>query len=504
MSKPHYVVRNGQLVQSLRPAAGAAHARTTDQQTADGFVNPFTRTGFGTQNVSSTGRFDPNTISRNRMELEWAYRGNWVARTAVDAPAEDMTRMGVEIQSEDKPGDLDELHKNIERKRVWHKLCQTEKWARLYGGALGFLMIEGQEPHTPLDLDTIGQGQFKGVLPLDRWMVWPDTNDIITDLGPDFGLPKFYKLWPDVGTGMPITRIHHSRVIRLDGEELPYWQRISENYWGLSVLEPAWDRIMAFDSATLGAAQLVYKAHLRVARIEGLRDALGSNDVARQTITQFFDMVRLLQSSEGMTLLDKEDEFAVMSYSFEGLDDIIMTFGQQLCGAWKIPAVRFFGMSPSGLNATGESDWRNYYDGIHAAQEQRLRPGVELIYELEYRSTFGRRPAKPLTIKFSPLWQLSDQDSATVVGTLASAIAALMEKGVFGRTQALKELRTASNVTGFGTNITDDDIATAEKQDEEMNESPPLPFLSAKPADPADSDPNAGRKGAKASNPRPH
>lgn len=475
------------------------------QQTTDGYQNPFTRTGLGTYNVSSAGRIQPNQISRDRMELEWAYRGNWVARTGVDAPAEDMTRMGVEVQSEDDPGKMAELHKNIEKKRVWHKLCQTEKWARLYGGALGFLMIDGQNPGTPLDLDTVGKDQFKGVLPLDRWMVWPVTTDIITELGPEFGLPKYYKLWPDVGTGLPVTMLHHSRVIRLDGEELPYWQRISENYWGLSCLEPMWDRIMAFDSATLGTAQLVYKAHLRVARVAGLRDALGSNNEGRKVIMEFFEMVRLLQSSEGLTLLDKEDEFEVLQYNFAGLSDIIMTFGQQLCGGWKIPAVRFFGQSPTGLNASGESDWRNYYDGIHAAQEQRLRPGVETIYELEYRSTFGNKPPKPLTIKFAPLWQLSDADSADVAQSIATAIGTLMDKGVFGRTLALKELKQSSNVTNFGTNITDDDIATAEKQDEEMHENPPIPFLNAKPPEPGEpGGPNAGPGKPKAAGARPH
>ncbi|MDI5448925.1 hypothetical protein MJL27_26670, partial [Salmonella enterica subsp. enterica serovar Anatum] len=42
----------------------------------------------------------------------------------------------------------------------------------------------------------------------------------------------------------------------------------TENEWGMSVVERIWDRLTAFDSATVGAAQLVYKAHLRTYKVE--------------------------------------------------------------------------------------------------------------------------------------------------------------------------------------------------------------------------------------------
>lgn len=471
----------------LRPVEGGK----SWQFTTDSFTNFLTRTGIGGPNLSSAGRFDPNTVSRNRMELEWAYRGNWVARTIVDAPAEDMTRAGVEIQSEDSPKDIERIHKGAERLAISTRLCTAIKWARLYGGSLAYLMVDGQNPSTPLDLDSIGRGQFRGVLPLDRWMVWPVTTNIISELGPEFGLPRFYKLWPDSGTGLPITTIHHSRLIRLDGEELPYWQRIAENYWGLSVLEPIWDRILAFDSTTQGAAQLVYKAHLRTVKISGLRQILGTDQVATQGLINFFQMVRMFQSNEGLTLLDGSDEFQVHQYAFGGLSDLLLQFGQQLAGGAKIPMVRFFGQSPAGLNSTGESDWRNYYDNIDALREQRLRSGMEVIYALLYRSELGRQPKSVYTLNFRPLWQMTDEQSAGVTSTVANAVSTLVDKQVFDRPMALKEIRQLSQVTNFGSNVTEDDIAQAEKEAKEQRENPPDPF--ADPADVGATNPNARR-----------
>lgn len=66
-------------------------------------------------------------------------------------------------------------------------------------------------------------------------------------------MPRYYDTVADA-QAMPNWRIHYSRVIRIDGVDLPYWQRIAENGWGQSVTERLWDRLVAFDSTTEGAA----------------------------------------------------------------------------------------------------------------------------------------------------------------------------------------------------------------------------------------------------------
>ena len=35
-------------------------------------------------------------------------------------------------------------------------------WGRLYGGAIAVMLIDGQDVESPLDMKTIGKGQFKG------------------------------------------------------------------------------------------------------------------------------------------------------------------------------------------------------------------------------------------------------------------------------------------------------------------------------------------------------
>lgn len=434
-------------------------------QTGDSFSNLMTRTGVSSSsgNMSQGGSYDFTPISRNRMQLEFAYRSSWLVGQAVDTVAEDMTREGVEIHSEVEPDDLEAIEKEASRLRIWDSLCDTVKWGRLYGGAIGVLMIDGQDPETPLRLDTVSKGQFRGILPLDRWVVQPTLSDLVKEFGPEFGQPKYYETIADA-QALPNMRIHHSRVIRIDGVDLPYWQKIAENGWGQSVIERLYDRLVAFDSTTQGAAQLVYKAHLRTYKVEGLRDIIGMGGKPLEGLIKQIEMIRAYQSNEGMTLMDKNDEFEAHQYSFSGLSDMMLQFGQQISGALQIPLVRLFGQSPAGLNSTGESDIRTYYDGVKQQQERRLRNGIEKVYNLLHRSVLGDAPPDSFNIAFKPLWQMNDEQKATVTQTLTTSIVGAYDSQIIDRATALKELRQIASVTGAFSNIDDDLITEAESE----------------------------------------
>jgi hypothetical protein len=65
------------------------------------------------------------------------------------------------------------------------------------------------------------------------------------------------------------------------GVELPYQQALTENLWGLSIIERLWDRMTMFDSASTGAGQLVYKAWLRTLKVKDLRSVVAPRATSR-------------------------------------------------------------------------------------------------------------------------------------------------------------------------------------------------------------------------------
>lgn len=447
-------------------------------RTSDSFQNVAARLGIGTDNLSSSSTYALNPITRQRSQLEWMYRGSWIVGQAVDCVAEDMTRAGIDITSAIRPEDVEGIKSGFERRAIWQALEETIKWSRLYGGAIAVLLIEGQDVSTPLRVDTVARGGFKGIVCLDRWVVVPALEEVVQEYGPSFGKPAYY----DVMVSAPVfrgKRIHHSRVIRLEGVDLPYWQKVAEYGWGLSIVERLYDRLVAFDSTTQGAAQLVYKAHLRTVSVEGLREILSEGGPAEAALTKMFEMIRVMQSNEGLTLIDAKDTFQTHSYTFSGMSDLLLQFAQQLSGALQIPLVRLFGQSPAGLNATGESDVRNYYDLIAQQQESRLRYGLQTIIDLIYRSDVGGDPPADLGFKFNSLWQMSETERATIAVGITNAVTQAFEAGIVDRPCAMKELKQSADVTGVWSNITDEDVNEAEAEPPAPDEVTDVPELSA-------------------------
>lgn len=432
--------------------------------TADSFVNFAHKMGVGADSPLSTGSYGFNPVTRNRTMLEWIHRGSWIGGVAVDVVADDMTRAGVEFISEMSPDDEATLHRQASKLGVWAAINEGIRWGRLYGGAIVVALIDGQDMRTPLRPETVGPKQFRGLLTLDRWMVEPTTEDIVTEFGPHLGLPKYYR----VQANAPALRgvvVHHSRVmVRHVGVELPYSQRLQEMLWGISVIERLFDRMVAFDSATTGAAQLVYKAYLRTFSIKGMREVVAMGGKAMEGLAAYAEQVRRYQSIEGMTMIDADDKFEAQSHSaFSGLSDALTQFGQQLSGALQIPLVRLFGQSPSGLNSNGEADIRQYYDHINQQQVKVLGTGIETIYQLLANSN-GIALPEGFSVDFRPLWEMSDKEKGELAGSIGSTVGKAVDDGLIGRQTALKELRQSARKTGIFTNITEEMIEAADDE----------------------------------------
>lgn len=442
--------------------------RTEDAApTTDSFNNFIASSGIGTNNVSSGGTYGFNPVSRIRTLIEWMYRGSWICGVGVDCVADDMTREGIEFSASMPEDDAELMQSALRRFQIWQSLNGVGKWARLYGGSLGYIAIKGQNPSTPLRLETVQKGQFEGLIVLDRWMVNPDLTRAIKVAGPDFGLPEFYDVVASsFQFPFPNARIHWSRLVRMEGVELPYWQKISENMWGISVLERLYDRLIAFDSTTQGTAQLVYKAYIRTLKVKNFRQLIATGGKALQGLTKQIEAMRMFQGNEGITLIDSEDDFDALSYAFSGLDAVLDKMGEQIAGALQIPIARLFGQSPGGMNATGDHELKTYYDNIKRLQERWFRRPMDVILRIVAASE-GIEIPEGFEYEFASLYEMSDKEKAEVNESNVRGLDAMAGLG-FPKRMILQEARKLGRRTGNWSSITDADIKDADDDDEAM------------------------------------
>jgi len=243
--------------------------------------------------------------------------------------------------------------------------------------------------------------------------------------------------------------------------ELPYQERLKEQGWGASNVERAFDRILALDSSVHGAANLMMRAYLRTISVEDLRKILAQGGAHEKALYKMFDMIRLMQTSEGLTLLDAKDNYQTHSWTFAGVYDALQAFAEQIAGATGIPLVRLLGQSPKGFS-TGDADLETYYDTIETAQDDDLRPPLEKLLPILSMSLWGKPLPEDTTFIFPSLKTVSEVDKSTIATNDAQAVAGLHSAGLVTEAEAKAELRNAGRVTGRWDHITDAAIKAAE------------------------------------------
>ena len=155
------------------------------------------------------------------------------------------------------------------------EITNAIRWARLYGGSLAVMVVrDGMELSEPLDLEGLSPGAFQGLLVLDRTQGISPSTELETNLDdPDFGEPMWYDADIDTEEERHV-RIHHSRVLKFTGRELPRLEMQAEMYWGVSELEHIWDELKKRDAASANIAQLLFQANVTTLKMGKFGEAL--------------------------------------------------------------------------------------------------------------------------------------------------------------------------------------------------------------------------------------
>lgn len=433
--------------------------------TMDAFSNPAARLGFGTMDLTQATTYPMTRMTQNYELLTSLYRDNWIVQNIVATIPNDMIRKWYEIKSGIAPNYINQMVKLERRTQIRKKLLLGMYWGRLYGGAVGVILIKGQNDMSqPLDLDMVLPGSFLGLQILDRWSgVYPE-GELVTDPSdPDFGLPAYYTIRDDT-TGYMVARVHHSRIIRFIGRELPWLEQVTEVYWGESEIEAIYNEIVRRDNVAANIAALTFRANVNYMETEGLDQLLGTANTEMQR--RFWNVMAaqsIMESNFGTRVINKGDAIHNTQYTFTGLSDVYDRVMMDVAGAARTPVTKLFGRSPAGLNSTGESDMKNYYDYIDGLRENDLRPIIERLLPIMALSAWGMIP-DDLDIQFPPMQTADAKEQAEITERSVNSILSVYQNDLIDAATAQQELQAIGEETGMFSKITDDAIEAARGQ----------------------------------------
>lgn len=443
--------------------------------TIDAFQNQMARLGFGQPNLNEGADYPLTRMSQNYNLFTSLYRSSWIVRKIVDVFPSDMVKNWIKFNSSLDPEKISKINSVIRKTKTKEKIKEGLRWARLYGGAAGLILIDGDEDLSePLDYDTIMLDDYKGLLIFDRWNgIYPDIEleDDISD--EEYGYPKYYSISLSEANSnlmlsynkQDLVKVHHSRIVRFNGRDLPLWERQAEMFWGESEIEIVFEELKKRDNTSANIASLIFLANIRVLKMNDLGQLLGaSTQKAQENLYKVLQAQNQLMSNMGIYVMDKDDDFESEQYSFGGLNDIYESFMLDIAGACEMPVTKLFGREPAGFNSTGESDLTQYYDTLEEKQETYLQPIIDKLLPIIFMSTLGAIP-EDLDWEFNPCMNVNSKDLADLAQSMASPIFEAFNAGLITKEIALKELKQQNEKTGMWSNITDEDIKNAKNED---------------------------------------
>lgn len=379
----------------------------------DGWMNLFTGLGTRADKTKTTHAVPTGFLTDAEKEIVYADDG--LGARVIDLLPDDMMKQGWHyVFEEEKEGmeDYSKIYNKIFKEiRANYKISQALKWARLYGGALILLGVYDGEPlDQPLNLNKIKRFENLRIIPRNNVM-YGTMEFQMDETKPHYGQVEYYPVSFYTGRQYQVKRIHYSRVIELKGVEIPSSEAslipMEYRYWGLSVFQRIQDRLKELGSSFSSLANLLNELTIGKYKYKDLAMIMASEDGGErvQKRLQAMDMMKSVFHS---VLLDTDEAFERDTLSFGGVSDVLYQFMMMTSAATGYPMTKLFGISPGGMNSTGDADMYQYYDMVKAKQETELLPIIDRLVKIV--SEWQRIPEPEIV--FNPLEQMTEKEQA--------------------------------------------------------------------------------------------
>ena len=380
---------------------------------SDGWINLLT--GLGTRADKSKGTRNVNSLIIDDLELESIYSDDGLGAKIVDLLAEDMLKQGWKYKFPNEKEGMEVLsikyNSILDNVKIHSKISQAIKWARLYGGSIIIIgAFDGQVLSEPLIVRKIRS--FESLQVIARPNIQFENIEFQTDPNmPHFGEIEYYPVEFRVGNTYSVQKVHYSRVIEFHGVQIPNTGKMNVpseyRYWGVPVLQRVRDRLGDLGTSFSSLSNLLQELSIGKYKFKDLADILSMPD-GEKLVQNRVQAMDIMGSVFHSILMDKEDDFVRETLSLGGVSDVLYQFFTVISASTGYPMTRLFGVSPAGLNSTGDSDTYSYYDMVRSKQQLELKPVLNRLVSIVSEWMGWEMPE----IEFNALEQMTEKEQA--------------------------------------------------------------------------------------------
>lgn len=389
---------------------------------------------------------------------------NGLIRACIETVADDMTRNWIELKAtdserEDDDDRLQKIEDEFERLNIREVIHHAATLTGYYGGTLLFLETANPAQNLldplvpgPMSAEAGKPGWLKGVKAIDPVNIFPGTYNTSEPLSPTYYKPTFWWILSQ--------QAHSSRFLRVVANEPPLLLLPNYNFLGIPQAQILWDYVSHFQANRDSVNRIFKKFSTLVFKTSFIGDIF--NGGALQEFDNRMLMLAKYRDNDSVIAIDNDTEDIVkIETPISGLTDIPRQSLEFVAALNRTPVVKLLGISPSGFNATGESDIRNYYDHIKSQQEKILRRPLQRILDYVQLSLFGDID-RSIKFDFCPLSEEDETKAASTQQIKIGNICQLLDRDVITPEEARQYL---INDPDSGLNDLDPDAVISQEED---------------------------------------
>jgi phage-related protein (TIGR01555 family) len=441
----------------------------------DGWSNVLTGLGTSSKDKRLGTSFGAgNGITWPEAMAMW--REDDLAARVIEVPPNEMLRQGWRlcIGSDRAAKDREEATVTLcDELGLDDKLALGLCYERAYGGGALFLGVRDGRMLT----EPVNENAIRGL----DWITTIEPREL-TPVGwyadpkaPRFGDVAIWRYTPtppgpnaagSTASSYSSIDIHESRLATFPGIKVSALQVAQAYGWGASALDRVYAVLRDFASAWAGAGLIAADFAPPVFKMKGLNEVIAQDkgSILRNRLAA----IELARGLARVALIDADrEEYKRETVNIAGLPELLDKFAARFAAAADMPLTLLMGTSPGGLNATGDSDIRFFYDRMKSAQIKKLLPRLRKVVKYLLLATGGE--PDHWSIEFNPLWQPSAKEVADTRQVHATTDAVYLQWGVLTPDE-VRDSRFSGD--GYG-----DEVQIDDEDDEYLD-----PELAAMPA----------------------
>lgn len=380
-------------------------------------------------------------------EAHELWRGHDLSAKYVEAWPDAALRGGFNILAKDEErDDLEDLDAALEDLGTEQACWDAWAYERAYGGS-GILLGAndgGSDWEQPLNDERVQK--FDWLKVLDRNQLSPvEWYEDFED--EKYGQPRLWQMSSGIGGSQSI-RVHESRLIIFGGIRCQnqHWE------WGDNVFTRVYRSIKRHENSYTASSTLIADFAQAIFKMKGLADLISRDK--NEEFALRMKAVELARDIAHAVLIDSDEEFERKSTNVAGLAELLDRQDRRLAAGMDMPVTLLFRMSPGGLNATGESDVRLWYDEVDAKRKKKLTRPLERIARLKM-AVMGMEEPDAWHVEFGPLWQLSQTEQAEIQSKQGATDCKYVEWGVLHEKE-VRDSRFGGDKFSLDTRLQDD------------------------------------------------